>query len=84
MVIRSPLQPGFWATKENSRTAQPRKPLSVVVTATHTTAAPATRRRRKERDRGWRCMLGMMGRGREIKKKRLLFKYLYPLFLSHK
>lgn len=70
VVMRSPLQPGFWATKENSRTAQPRKPWSVLVMATHTTAVPATRRMIKER-----CMLGMIGRG-----KRVLFHYLYPFF----
>ncbi|KAG7243272.1 hypothetical protein INR49_011719, partial [Caranx melampygus] len=61
VVMRSPLQPGFWATKENSRTAHPRKPWSEVVTVTHTTAALATRRRRQERDRGWRGMLGEDG-----------------------
>lgn len=60
VVMRSPLQPGFWATKENSRTAQPRKPWSVVVVTVTHTAASATRRRRKVMDSGWRCMLGMM------------------------
>lgn len=69
VVMRSPLQPGFWATKENSRTAQPLKPWSVLVMATHTTAVPATRRMIKE----W-CMLGMMGRG---KKEYYLIIYIH-------
>lgn len=53
VVTRRPLQPGLWATKENSRTAQPRKPWRVLVRATHTASVPATRSRRRER-----CILG--------------------------
>lgn len=57
VVTRRFLHPGFWATKVNSRTAQPRKPWIMVVTATQTAAWP-TRRRRRESGRGCKCMLG--------------------------
>lgn len=65
VVMRSVLQPGLWATKENSRTAQPRKPWSVLVRAAHAAAVPAIRRTRKDR-----CMLGRICMPRE------LFNYL--------
>lgn len=53
VVMRSPLQPGLWATKENSRTAQPRNPWSVLDRAAHAAAAPAVSTRTRDR-----CMLG--------------------------
>lgn len=69
VVMRSPLQPGLWAMKENSRTAQPRNPCSVLVRAAHTAAVPAIRRRRR-RDR---CMLDRTSMPREA-----LVSYLFP------
>lgn len=66
VVTRRPRQPGLWATKENSRTAQPRNPWRVLVRARHMAAVPATRSRRKDR-----CILG-----NQSKYKRPLFSWL--------